>query len=95
MANPEAKTELFPTIGQVVDKTDQLQETEPKNGKDEAVALNAEDEDRPVTEIESLCMNCEQQVRLASCFNTCDIMLSYNFGAFLGDHSYRAQRDYF
>ena len=62
MANPESKTDLFPTIGQVVDKTDQLQENEPKKEEGEDVVLNAEDEDRPVTEIESLCMNCEQQV---------------------------------
>lgn len=77
MANPEPKSEeLFPTIGQVVDKTDQLQGTEPTKTKEDEAATPAEDEeDRPVTEIESLCMNCEQQV--CSDLNPNDLKLDF------------------
>lgn len=64
MANPGSKSELFPTIGQVADQTDQQQENENTQGNDQAVtSLTQDNEDRPVTVIESLCMNCEEQVR--------------------------------
>ncbi|TBU49202.1 zf-ZPR1-domain-containing protein [Dichomitus squalens] len=49
-ANPE----LFPTIGSVVEQTEKL----PVGTQTVEVTL---DEDRPVQEIESLCMRCEEQ----------------------------------
>jgi len=50
--------EFFPKIGQVAEKTDALEDrdiSEQTEGDD--------DGDRPVEEIESLCMNCGEQVR--------------------------------
>ncbi|KAK7686458.1 hypothetical protein QCA50_010682 [Cerrena zonata] len=58
MAHPESKSELFPTIGQVVDETDQQQEAKETQDKDQA---DEDNEEGPVTEIESLCMNCHEQ----------------------------------
>ena len=49
--------ELFPAIGSVVDQTQKL----PVEAQTVEVTL---DEERPVQEIESLCMRCEQQVCL-------------------------------
>ena len=49
--------ELFPAIGSVADQTEKL----PVEAQTVEVTL---DEERPVQEIESLCMRCEQQVRL-------------------------------
>ena len=46
--------ELFPTIGQVANQTDQI-----KPDKTQA----ADDEEKAVTEIPSLCMECHEQVR--------------------------------
>jgi len=46
--------ELFPTIGQVANQTDQI-----KTNKTQA----ADDEEKAVTEISSLCMECYEQVR--------------------------------
>ena len=54
------KPQLFPHIGAVVEETAKLPEPEEKA---EETGPTAEDEDRPVQEIESLCMKCEQQVR--------------------------------
>lgn len=47
---------LFPTIGSVAEKTDQVDEGAPTETQDE-------DGDRPLQEIESLCMSCGQNVR--------------------------------
>ncbi|KAI0741437.1 zf-ZPR1-domain-containing protein [Daedaleopsis nitida] len=47
-------TELFPAIGSVADRTDKL----PVEAQTVEVTF---DEDRPVQEIESLCMRCEEQ----------------------------------
>ena len=50
-------TEFFPKIGEVAEKADALE------GKDLSGETNEEDdEDRPVEEIESLCMSCGEQV---------------------------------
>ncbi|KAF5352256.1 hypothetical protein D9757_012513 [Collybiopsis confluens] len=51
----ETKEELFPAIGAIADKADQLLETE-----DSTVDPNT-DEDRPLQEIASLCMKCGEQ----------------------------------
>ena len=51
MAAPQS--ELFPKIGAVVDQT--TKEEEPKGIE--------EDYERPVQEVESLCMKCYKQVR--------------------------------
>ena len=48
--------ELFPAIGSVVEQTEKL----PVEAQTVEVTL---DEERPVQEIESLCMRCEDQVR--------------------------------
>ena len=54
----ETKTNFFPEIGKVVDET-------AKQPESEVVETNAtaDDEDRAVQEIESLCMKCYKQVR--------------------------------
>lgn len=57
MSNP---TELFPSIGAVAEETERLPEPEDKSVQDDAPVTD--DEDRPVQEIESLCMKCEEQV---------------------------------
>lgn len=50
--------EFFPKIGQVAEKTDALED------KDISEQTEGDDDgDRPVEEIESLCMNCGEQVR--------------------------------
>ena len=48
--------ELFPAIGSVVEQTEKL----PVEAQTVEVTL---DEERPVQEIESLCMKCYEQVR--------------------------------
>ena len=51
-------SEFFPKIGEVAEKTDALEDndiSEQTKGDD--------DEDHPVEEVESLCMNCGEQVR--------------------------------
>lgn len=58
MAQPNS--EFFPAIGQIADKTDLL--------PDRQYQLPSQDdqnEDQPVEEIESLCMNCHEQVRIS------------------------------
>lgn len=57
--------QLFPPIGAVAEETEKLPEPEERNVEETQVA---DDEERPVQEIESLCMKCEQQVRLFSCY---------------------------
>ena len=49
--------DFFPKIGEVAEKTDALAD------KDLLERTNEEDEDRPVEEVESLCMSCGEQVR--------------------------------
>ncbi|KAH9946538.1 zf-ZPR1-domain-containing protein [Amylocystis lapponica] len=49
---------LFPTIGNIADETEQLKEPEDAPGQETPAAA---DEDRPVQEIESLCMRCREQ----------------------------------
>ena len=51
---PQPNSEFFPAIGRVADKTDLLQE-QPSSQEDE-------NEDRPLDEVESLCMSCGEQV---------------------------------
>ncbi|KZT27798.1 zf-ZPR1-domain-containing protein [Neolentinus lepideus HHB14362 ss-1] len=46
-------SQFFPSIGSVVEKT--------KNVPDESAEAAQDDDERPLQEIESLCMNCEQQ----------------------------------
>ena len=53
--NTENKPNLFPEIGKVVDETAKHPDAE--------VVQATEDDERPVQEIESLCMKCYQQVR--------------------------------
>ena len=54
----ETKPNFFPEIGKVVDEADKRPESEDVEQK-----AAADDEDRPVQEIESLCMKCYKQVR--------------------------------
>ena len=55
---------LFPSIGAVANETEKLQEPEEIPSADIVAESPADEEDRPVQEIESLCMNCGQQVWL-------------------------------
>ena len=48
--------EIFPTIGQVVNQTDQIKSNQTQATDDE--------EEKAVTEILSLCLECHEQVRL-------------------------------
>ena len=57
----DTKEELFPAIGSLADQTDKLTEAGPVNGET-ATAKSNEDEERPMQEIESLCMKCGEQV---------------------------------
>jgi zinc finger protein len=54
--------EFFPAIGSVAQKTDDLPDDEETTQTPEQ---NPElgDEDRPLQEVESLCMSCGEQVR--------------------------------
>ncbi len=54
-----SNSELFPAIGSVAEQTQKL----PVEPQTVEVTL---DEERPVQEIESLCMRCEEQVRSIS-----------------------------
>lgn len=62
---------FFPTIGDVAEKTDQLPDNDDEILNAEgAVGSATGDEDRPMQEIESLCMSCGEQVTselVASC----------------------------
>jgi hypothetical protein len=62
--------EFFPKIGEVAGKTDALGDKDTPDQTEEH-----DDEDRAVEEIESLCMNCGEQVRgrvdLGSSFAEC------------------------
>jgi hypothetical protein len=50
--------DFFPKIGQVAERTDALE------GRDLSEQTKEEDDDdRPVEEVESLCMSCGEQVR--------------------------------
>lgn len=63
MSNPSnLHPGLFPSIGAVANETDDLPEQPETPPADTPAELPADDEDRPVQEIESLCMNCGQQV---------------------------------
>lgn len=59
-----SNAELFPTIGSVVDKTQSL----PVEAQTVEVTL---DEEKPVQEIESLCMRCHEQVRVYNLLTGC------------------------
>ena len=59
MADKPTSETLFPAIGKVVDEADKKAEP----AAVQAAEAGAEDDDRPVQEIESLCMKCYQQVR--------------------------------
>jgi hypothetical protein len=48
---------IFPKIGEIVESADKIQVTD-------------EQDERFVQEIESLCMKCEEQVRVPSVFST-------------------------
>ncbi|KIJ55559.1 hypothetical protein M422DRAFT_24125 [Sphaerobolus stellatus SS14] len=56
MSSSTNNAEFFPSIGSVADKTDLLRDEE-----NQVQNENDDDEDRPVQEIESLCMNCHEQ----------------------------------
>ncbi|GBE86437.1 Zinc finger protein [Sparassis crispa] len=54
------QTTLFPSIGKIADETQRLPEQK-KEGDSNVFAEPEGDEDRPVQEIESLCMKCREQ----------------------------------
>lgn len=55
-----SNSDLFPTIGSVADRTEKL------SVEAQTVEVTL-DEERPVQEIESLCMRCEEQVCTSLC----------------------------
>jgi zinc finger protein len=59
---------LFPLIGALAEQTDNSEDL--GKGGDTTGAFENGDEERVVQEIESLCMNCEEQViqYLSSCY---------------------------
>ncbi|KAF9444190.1 zinc-finger protein zpr1 [Macrolepiota fuliginosa MF-IS2] len=56
MSTTEKKEELFPTIGKVADQADQIVVDEEK-----PTTVAEDDDERVVTEIESLCMKCHEK----------------------------------
>lgn len=64
MAQPN---DLFPSIGSLAEQADQLPDDDAKQDSTSG-ADDAEGEERPLQEIESLCMKCGEQVSpLAHC----------------------------
>lgn len=59
MAQPNE--EFFPTIGKLANKTDLLPDREYQ-----LPSQDDQNEDRPLEEIESLCMSCNEQVSMTS-----------------------------
>lgn len=57
MSSTEKKEELFPTIGNIADQADQVIVNETTQG-----VSAEEDDEKVVTEIESLCMKCHEKV---------------------------------
>jgi zinc finger protein len=57
MAQPNP--EFFPTIGEIADKTDLIGEREYQ-----LPSQDDQNEERPLEEIESLCMSCGEQVSI-------------------------------
>jgi zinc finger protein len=55
-----APDNLFPSIGTLAQQADCS--ADPVNLYDTTDALSKDDDDRVVEEVESLCMNCEEQV---------------------------------
>jgi hypothetical protein len=54
---------FFPAIGDAAEKTDQLADVDDAAADTKGVGeVAAKDEDRPLEEIESLCMSCGEQV---------------------------------
>jgi hypothetical protein len=71
------KEELFPSIRDLAEKADNLPDvpdeemeklavSKPDGAAEGEEAGEDDDADRPLQEIESLCMKCEQQVRVAA-----------------------------
>ena len=60
---------FFPEIRDAAEKTDQLPEVEEDAAATKGAAnIAGDEEDRPVQEVESLCMSCGEQVSLSTFF---------------------------
>jgi zinc finger protein len=57
-----ASQNLFPSIGTLAEQADGSADTSAVNGSTGAILREDDSEDRVVQEVESLCMNCEEQV---------------------------------
>jgi zinc finger protein len=62
MSSTESKDQLFPSIGKVADQADQIEENSAASA-----SINDGDE-KVVTEIESLCMECHENVSACATF---------------------------
>ena len=61
----QTPTTLFPSIGSVADQTDNLETRETDENIDDpsiSTLSTNDNEEKVVQEVESLCMNCEEQV---------------------------------
>lgn len=61
MSAPTNDAGFFPSIGSVANQTDLLPEEEENIRKD---AEGQDNDDRPMQEVDSLCMSCGEQVRM-------------------------------
>lgn len=53
---------LFPVIGEIVEQADKLVQRETKRTSGETNESHVDSEEKIVQEVDSLCMNCEEQV---------------------------------
>lgn len=58
MATKDDQEDLFPVIGRVAEQADNI----PADSEKPTTTIEGEEEERVVTEIESLCMKCREQV---------------------------------
>jgi zinc finger protein ZPR1 len=59
MSAPTSDAEFFPSIGSVANQTDLLPEEQEDTAKD---VEEQDNDDRPMQEVDSLCMSCGEQV---------------------------------
>lgn len=66
------QTNLFPEIGVIAEQTDKAEQRETDGTSGETDEAHVDSEENIMQEIESLCMNCEKQVRELSFFIKAD-----------------------
>jgi zinc finger protein len=63
-----SQTNLFPEIGEIAEQTDKTEQLETDGTSGATNEAHVDPEEKTVQEVESLCMNCEEQVRELSSF---------------------------